>query len=273
MVPTETPTHAPDAKREIEAALDWWRQAGLTADFQDEHSVWLDAETAKPVTDVTEPSAQQPVIRKKTPPPVKPVGGERITVAKAVPMAGSPEEWPTELAAFQDWWAGKKDDGSDGEGSGPTPHRIPARGTAGANHLFLVPQPEAEDRERLLDGPRGAMLVAMQRAMGLGETDCYIASALPTHALQPDWDELVASGHGAIVRHHLGLAAPERIIVFGRRILPLVAHEPAQDAANLRSFNHEGRSVPLLAAPELGSLLRSASQRKRFWQQWLEWTD
>ena len=264
MPPSETLPSAHDAKRQIEAALDWWRLAGLSVDTADKANVWLDTETAKPAPDVTE----QRVVRKKMPPPVKPVGGDRITVTKAQPMAGSPENWPQELTLFQTWWAGEK----NGD-AGSVPQRVAPRGAANANTLFLVAQPEAEDIERLLEGPRGAFLSAITRAMGLGEEDTYLASALPTHSLQPDWDDLAANGYGKLVRHHLLLAAPHRIIVFGRRVLPLIAHEPAQDTANLREINHDGRSIPVLAAPDLGSLLRSAGQRKRFWQQWLEWTD
>lgn len=264
MVTSSTPPESQDALAQAEAVLDWWRLAGVTVDTVDEAQGWLDAETAKPASDVTE----KPVIRKKTPPPKKLVGGERIQIEQTSAVPQPEGGLPATLPDFQSWWGSEKK-----SSGGATLTPVMPRGIAGAELCFLVPQPEKEDRDALLQGPRGVLFAAIMRAMGLDETQCYLASVLPAHVIQPDWDALHAAGHGQITRHHLALAAPKRIIVFGRRILPLIAHESAQDPADLREFNHEGISVPLMAAPELGSLLRSAGQRKRFWQQWLEWTD
>ena len=264
MVTSSTPQERLDALAQAQAVLDWWKLAGVTVDTLDESRGWLDADTAKPVPDV----AEKRVVRKKPPPPRELVGGERITVAQAAPVARPDGGLPTGLADFREWWGQEKK-----SLSGAVLAPVMPRGDAGARLCVLVPQPEQGDTDTLLQGPRGVLLSAILRAMGLEDSDCYIASVLPAPIIQPDWDDLRAAGHGEIARHHLALAAPERILVFGRRILPLIAHESAQDPADLRIFNHEGTSVPLMAAPELGSLLRSAGQRKRFWQQWLEWTD
>ena len=263
MVTSSTPQERIDALAQAQAVLDWWKLAGVTVDTLDESRGWLDADTAKPAPDVTE----KRVVRKKPPPPRKLVGGDRITVAQAA-CCSARQRIADSLADFREWWGQEKK-----SLSGAVLAPIMPRGDAGARLCVLVPQPEQSDTDTLLQGPRGLLLSNILRAMGLEDRDCYIASVLPAPVIQPDWDDLRAAGQGEIARHHLALAAPGRILVFGRRILPLIAHESAQDPADLRIFNHEGTSVPLMAAPELGSLLRSAGQRKRFWQQWLEWTD
>ena len=47
--------------------------------------------------------------------------------------------------------------------------------------------------------------------------------------------------------------------------------DPAQSAQNSSHLYHEGQSIALLAARELGSLARPA-WKARFWRDWLDWT-
>ena len=250
-------------RAEIEAALGWWRHAGLSSDATDRGHVWLDAETGADLP--SEAKEESPSSRpKQTEKRPRPSGAQRIAVQEDRHALPPPDNWPTRLDAFQAWWA-------NGFAEAGTPPQPEPGGGAEAATLFLVGQPEEADRDRLLSGPRGKMLAAIERAMRLAPENTYRASVLPRHSIQPDWTALADGPMAELVRHHLALAAPQRIVVFGRRILPLLAHDAAQDPADLRSFNHEGSSVPLMAAPDLGTLLRSAGQRRRFWHEWLEW--
>lgn len=253
-----------DFRAEIEAALGWWRLAGLSNDATDEANVWLDAETrADPPSDAKGKPASS--TSKQTENRQRPSGAQRIAVQDELHALPAPENWPKELDAFQAWWA-------NGFAETGTPSVPAPRGDANAATLFLVGQPEEADRAFLLAGRKGQMLAAIERAMGLAPENSYFASVLPRHTIQPDWTALAEGRMALLLRHHLALAVPRRIIVFGRRILPLLAHGAAQPPADLREFNHEGSSVPVMAAPDLGTLLRSAGQRRRFWHDWIEWT-
>ncbi|MCR2833671.1 hypothetical protein [Parerythrobacter lacustris] len=242
--------------QEFEAALDWWRLAGVDTDFADDVTDWLATPEAEATAPAPVPSATQPQRRALVPDkPRVAIGGER---------AG----WPTDLSAFHRWWL--ESDTLDAGGSFP---RIAPRGLAGAELMVVVPEPEEVDRETLMSGPEGKLLAGFLAAAGLGTNQTYLAAALPRHTPLPEWDRLKADGLGDLLAHHVALAAPNRIIAFGRNILPLLGHDTAQAAATLRVFNHDGVSVPLMAAPTLGELLRSAGRRKQLWQRWLDWTE
>lgn len=245
---------SPPLVQEFEAALDWWRLAGVDTDFEDDATDWLAVPEAEALAPAEAPPRLEP--QRRVPVPELPsiaIGGERAN-------------WPTDLAAFHKWWL--ESDTLDAGGSFP---RIAPRGAAGAALMVLVPEPEEADRDSLLSGPEGKLLAGFLTATGVDQS--YLATALPRHTPLPDWAQLKADGLGDLLVHHIALAAPKRIIAFGRNILPLLGHDTAQGAATLRVFNHDGVSVPLMAAPTLGELLRSAGRRKQLWQRWLDWTE
>ena len=64
--------------------------------------------------------------------------------------------------------------------------RIAPRGDAGAALMVLVPQPEESDRDRLMSGPQGRLLANILAAMGLEESEVYLAAALPCHTPMAD---------------------------------------------------------------------------------------
>jgi DNA polymerase len=233
----------------IAAAQEWWREAGIDHQYHDEPVPWL-----------AEPAAPEPVPLQVTEP-------ERPPVAEAPAMGGEADGWPRDLAAFRDWWL--TEPSLDHGGVHP---RIASRGPAGAPLMMLVPMPEQEDRESLLSGAQGRLLASFALATGLAPDQIYFAAALPRQMPLPDWERLAETGCGQILRHHIGLVGPERLIVFGSRVLPLLQHDPAQGAPAVSEIEIHGRKVPVLAtfAPE--RLLGNARQRAGLWQRWLDWT-
>ena len=235
----------------LEAALDWWREAGVDSDFSEQPRNWLakpePKEEAAPaaVTVTTQPAVLQ----------IPPLGGD---------SAG----WPRTLQEFAAWWLG--DPSLETPGTGP---RIAPRGAAGAELMVLVPYPEAGDRERLLSGRQGELVANMLKAMGIGEDRAYLASALPRHAAHPDWQALCERGLGAVLRHHIALAAPKRLLVLGRKMLPLFGHDPAQGTPTAGQIALEGIGVPVLAAVGPETLLDEPRFRKALWRAWLDWTE
>ena len=245
----------------LAGALDWWRDAGVDCDFLDEPQDWLAANESLGAS--AGESAQRPGERaagknaRPAGPAAPPPPAERI----------DPAALPTELAAFTRWWldAPLIEDGRTGG-------RLAARGPAGAALMVLVEEPEAEDRDALLSGPQGRLLDSMLAAFGIGREAVYLASALPRHTPGADWGALAERGLGQILARHVALAAPERLLVLGGNILPLIGHELPQRAAALREFNQEGRSIPMLASWGLPALLAQPRARPALWKAWLEWT-
>jgi DNA polymerase len=247
------PRPAPSAlESNIAAALDWWRQAGVDASYADEPTSWLreSGQEQAPVASASAPAGE----KKPAPPPTQ--------------IAGPPETWPQDLAAFRQWWLSEP---SLDEG-GLTP-RIAPTGEANPELMVLVPMPEEVDRDTLLSGPHGRVLEGFFSAAGLAPTQVYRASAIPRHTALPDWPTLAAEGLGKVLAHHVSLVQPKRLLVLGRNILPLCGHDPAQGAAALTFFNHEVGRVPVLAEAGLERLLGNPKLRARLWRRWLDWTD
>ncbi len=147
---------------------------------------------------------------------------------------------------------------------------------SGAGHsplMVLVAMPEEGDRETLLSGKAGHLLAAMLAAMGLARDQVYLASAVPARTALPDWEALASAGLGKVLAHHIRLAAPQRVLVFGRSgISTLLGNGWAQTAANLGNFNHHSGSVAMMMAVDLEALLASPGLKSGFWNRWLEWT-
>lgn len=238
----------------IAGAIDWWREAGVDLQFTDDAQPWItqtdenDQADAKPATHSPESAAPEP-----SEPPA---------------ILACRDDWPQSLAEFSAWWLAEP--ALDQGGTSP---RVPPRGPQSAELMVLVPEPEADDRDTLLSGPLGKFINAMLDAMGIAPEAVYVASALPRNTPLADWQGIAAGGMGALTLHHIGLVAPQRLAVFGRNILPLLGHDPAQSPANLQFVNHEGGRVPVIAGWDLAALLARSKARSAFWQRWLEWTD
>ncbi|MXO90415.1 uracil-DNA glycosylase family protein [Pontixanthobacter aquaemixtae] len=238
---------------EFAAALDWWRSAGVDHDFGDDVTEWLAAHEPDEIS--PQPPAKLAKNEVAAPPPPKKIGGEK-------------ESWPEDLAQFHNWWV--TDSSIDDGGAYPA---LAPRGSAGAKLMIVVAEPEEHDSDTLLSGPQGRLLDGILKAAGFAAEDTYIAATLRRHTPVPDWAALKAAGLCDLLAHHIALAAPNRILTFGRNIPPLLGNDTAQGAAILHNINHDNRSTPVMSVGSLAQLLRSAGRRQRFWQHWLEWTD
>lgn len=267
---------------QIAAALDWWREAGVDTLFADEPVTWL-AEKRDPgaapqraATPLPEAFAQAIAAAKA------PVAQ---TAADDTSIGGDARAFPKDLPAFDAWWLAEPSlDGGHIEG------RIAAQGPADAPLMVLIPQPEEGDAAagQLLSGPQGALLRAMLATMGLAEESIRLAAALPRHMPHPDWTALNTQGLGNVLRYHVGLAAPRRILAFGGNILPLLGHNLPQSPAVLPFVNQKEAGISpekldaapagsimtqILAMPDLATMLERPRAKAVFWQHWLNWQD
>ncbi|MEI6641565.1 MAG: hypothetical protein WCL10_05975 [Novosphingobium sp.] len=240
---------------DLEAALAWWREAGVDAAFVDAPQDWLAAEVSAPI----KAAAALP------PPPPKP-SRTVATPPEAAPIAADRSGWPARLEDFVPWWLTEPSLAPRGAS------RLAPRGNVGATLMVLVPMPAEDDGDLLLSGKTGKLLDAMLAAMGLDGERVYRASALPARIALPDWAGLGGAGLGAVLARHVTLAAPERLLVFGRAdISALMGHSSAHSALHLRGFNHESGTVPACFEYDLETLLTKPGWKAGVWQRWLDW--
>lgn len=230
------------------AAQDWWREAGVDQVFHDAPLAMLGAvdepkrakkNTAKSAQ--TSERAQEPVV-----------------------PALDPASLPASLADFRRWWLDQK-----ATFPGATVRRIAPIGSEGAKLMLVLPMPEIDDTETLLSGPQGVLLRNVLRALGLAADEVYFATALPSHTPMPDWADLDRAGLGIIMRHHIALAKPGRVLALGE---PLAHMFGLQANQTDQSFTHGATKTPALAARASEHLLSNARQRARLWHTLLQWT-
>lgn len=244
----------PTLRAELDAALQWWRLAGVDLDFADDATDWLAMPEVEAPPEPAQPRARTAPQSAEIPKP------ERIDLLGQNP--------PADLDAFRRFWL----EAPGLDAIGPR-GRVAPRGPANPELMVLVIDPEERDGERLLGGPQGRLLSRMLAAMGLSEDAVYIASALPRHTPMADTQALAAAGMDAVVLHHIALVAPKRLLAFGGSILPLIGHELPKDAPFLREINQTMGTIPFLVSEGLDSLMTMPRLKARFWRRWMEWSE
>jgi uracil-DNA glycosylase len=183
-----------------------------------------------------------------------------------VQFGGEREQWPDSFEKFSAWWLSDPD-----LDMGQVFERIAPRGPQGAAVMVLVDYPESIDSDRLLSGDQGKLAAAILGAIGIDPAEAYFASLLPRHMPLPDWPALAATGLGELTLHHIVLAAPKRLITFGRNASSLLGHDPTKSTDPSRQFYHVGPSIPALAAPGLDTLMARPRGKAGLWQALLDW--
>ena len=135
--------------------------------------------------------------------------------------------------------------------------------------MVLVPQPEEHDTDRLLNSAQGRLLNNIISAMGYSEAEVYIAAALPSHTPMADFAAIAARGMDRVMLHHIALAVPQRLLVFGSGIGPILNTEKIQP---LREINYGPGKVPVMVSETLEAMLDMPRLKARFWRRWMEWS-
>lgn len=253
----DSSAHADNAAL-IESWSAFWADAGVDLTFEDKPRDWIaegapPAEAAQPRdADAARPNRPRPAAPQQAPAPG---------------IGGDAQGWPATLAAFRDWWMNEPS-----LDAGPVADRAAPVGEAGARLMVLVADPASDDADALLSGEDGRLLDAMLAAMGLTRGDCYLASALPRHMPAADWRALEAEGLGALMRHHIALAAPRMLAIFGADLVNLLSPErfdaPSAQGAIMVESVGDAREIPLMASYPL-AVMRSRPQAKALW--WGRW--
>lgn len=233
----------------------FWRDAGVDVAFVDGPRDWLAESAAK------EAEPAQFVPPTVDLPPARPIGP---AISEVDPVAQDKAGWPQTLADFAPWWMGEPT-----LDAGPIHRRVPPRGDAGAELMVIVAEPEATDRDQLLSGPEGALLDAIERAMGLLPGQAYRASALPRATPAADWGAIAAAGMGAVLRHHVALANPKRLLVLSQEARKLLApDEFSRDGVGFVAVAE--RPIPVLSSYPLAQMAPRPGYKRIFWTRWLD---
>ena len=220
------------------SALEWWRDAGVDVIVGDAAVSWLVPEPAEAAA------------------PIAP----RARAARPPADAGA---LPDTLEAFLAWRVG--------------PHAPEARwgappvapsGPANARIMVLIDCPDREDRTRMLGGAAGRLFDRMLAAIGLTRDDVLIAGVATVRPSTGRVPRDIEARLGEIARHHVMLAAPERLLLLGdaasRAVLSANA---AESRERLHILNHKsGTTTDAVASFHPQLLLQKPACKAEAWR-------
>jgi len=257
------PSSGPIAE-ELAAAMEWWRSAGVDHDFTDDATAWFLSDEEETVSDATKEAGPGPSgeAQKRASAPTYTPG--KIDSPRVDFLGDTP---PADLDAFREFWLSAP--GLDVIGPRG---RVPPRGKAGAELMVLVVDPEETDMHSLLSGRQGRLLENILSAMGIAAQDVYFASALPRHTPMADTAAIAAGGMDAVLRYHIALVQPKRLIAFGAGLAAFLAQDVTNAETSLHEINHISPTPPALMSEGIDSLMDMPRLKARFWRRWIEWS-
>lgn len=206
------------------SALDWWEEAGVDTIVGEAPRDWL---------------------------------APKAKAAEAPPAAPAPDKLPADLDGFRAWLLG-----SDLAGSGIAlaPEGDPA---SGLMMMIDMPSPEDAAAGGLLSGEIGAMFDRMLARMGRSRETIYLAPMLPVRnpagKLPPNDVERIAQ----IARHHIGLAAPRALLLFGDECSKaLLGRAVALARGSVHAIETGAGPVPAFVTMSLQMLLKLPERRR-----------
>lgn len=205
-----------DWRQAAASAMEWWRDAGVDVLVGDEPFDWLAPEPADQVVALPTPHHAPAATRPASAPAV----GEALPGTMAELLA-----WRTGALAPEAGWNAAL---------------VPATGPADADLMILIDCPERDAADSLLGGAAGRLFDRMLAAIGRSRADVHLASlcaARPAAGRLPrDKEARLAE----IARHHVGLAAPKRLLVMGDAASRAILSANVIEArGRLHPFNHK----------------------------------
>jgi DNA polymerase len=173
----------PDWPGAAESALSWWTEAGVDTLVDEAPRDWL------------KPRAERPV-------------------AAAAASAEAPDEdLPGQLDLFQAWLAS-----SDRLAfAAPSVPRICPAGDPASGLMILADMPTGEDCSAgtLISGEAGRLFERMLAAIGRDRGSVYLAALSCIRSPSGQLNSETMKSCAALARHHIGLAAPKAVLLFG----------------------------------------------------------
>lgn len=228
----------------ITSYLDWWSAAGLIDAVDDAPCSWL------------APPAERGM-------PLATVAIKRPAAPTATTHSAEPQ-LPADLAAFDAWLA----DSANLPGADWSARRLLPTGPASAPLMLLtdVPDPADIDAGALFSGKQGQLVDAMLAAIGLTRAACRIGSVALTRPVGGRIDGAAATRLSAIARHHIGLAAPQALLLLGQQSAQLVAETAIPASPDQRDLNHNGVTTASFAIHHPRLLLERPLLKRPAWE-------
>ena len=165
------------------SALHWWHEAGVDTILDEAPRDWLNPKPAPAATAAAAPEA----------PPKPPL--------------------PATLEDFQAWLATN----DDVPCAAARASRVGPSGNPASGLMIVVDMPSAADAAagRLLSGEAGALFDKMMAAIGRDRDSLYLASLSPCRTPTASLDPAASAALAEIAVHHIALAAPRALLLFG----------------------------------------------------------
>jgi DNA polymerase len=165
----------------VASALQWWADAGVDVMIDEAPRDWL---------------------RPKSKP-----------APAAAPVKPPSEALPDQLELFQAWLR----DHQELPYASPGARRICPSGDPASGLMMLTDMPAAEDCSAgtLLSGAAGQLFDRMLAAIGRDRSSIYLASLSCLRSPDGRFSGEAAGQCAALARHHIGLAAPKALLLFG----------------------------------------------------------
>jgi DNA polymerase len=211
------------------STLDWWREAGVDTLVDDAPRDWLarPTQTAAVVTPLAAPTALP------------------VTLPEFL-------AWRVSGAAPETAWRGAS---------------ISAAGPLDAKLMVLVDCPDRDDRDCLLDGAAGRLFDRMLAAIGLSRGHVHLAAVCSRRPLAGRMPREIEAELHRLAVHHVGLLAPERLLLMGDAASRAVTgSEVLRARGTLRAFNHAGGESLTVATFHPRLLLERPAQKADAWR-------
>lgn len=244
---------------QAESYCDWWSLAGVDTLVGEQPAGWLAVPAANDAAATRPKRAAEP----PSEPPPLPAALHRQPVEPQAEPKG-PVSIPGEWDDFQRWLATHP----DVPGSQWDARRVLPTGQAAAPLMLLTAWPEIDDQReaRLFAGQAGKLLDAMLQAIGLDQSQCYVASLAVTRPPGGRVDAADAADLERLLEQHLRLAAPQRLLLVGSDILRMAAGTELPDArGRLLDINRDGGKVETVAVAHPAMLLARPAQKAAAW--------
>lgn len=221
----------------IASALGWWADAGVDSLADDSNRDWLATPPAK-----AEPSAA-PAIPAAAPPP--------------------PDAPPETLEALHTLLA----TGDYMPAAAPPGRRVAPAGTPGAELMIIADMPDPHDTEagHLFGAETGPLFDAMLAAMGRDRTQIYYAALSPVR-IAGRIDDKQGEALAQLMRHHIALARPKALILFGDETARwLIGPDALNNRGGLRCVEHDGGNLPAIATLHPRHMRRMPALKAAAW--------
>jgi DNA polymerase len=224
-----------DLRASIASALEWWHDVGVDCEIDDAPRDWL---------------ARIPVAEKMP------------GVVADAPLAAP--KLPETLAEFVSWRSG-----SDIPEAGWPGRALPTQGDIASGLMIVVDMPDREDDAAggLLAGAAGRLFDRMLAAIGRDRQSVYLTALAVKRPPAARVTEDVAQSLEALLRHHVALAAPKRLLALGNAASRAITGMDVADArGGLRGVNYEGGTVEVVASFHPRFLLERPAAKADAWR-------